>query len=127
MNISELVDKYISVRDKRAEIEAEAKAKKAKCDEALDLIEARLLKLMEETGVDSFKTEAGTAYKSHKNSATCADWDAVWEFVQQDAAHQSILEHRVNKTFVQAYKEEHGELPPGVNWRSVVSVNFRRS
>ena len=31
------------------------------------------------------------------------------------------------KQAVEQYKEEHGDLPPGINWREEVVVNVRRS
>ena len=40
MKLSELIDKYIEIRDKKAQLKAEYDAKKIRMDEALDKIEA---------------------------------------------------------------------------------------
>jgi hypothetical protein len=38
-----------------------------------------------------------------------------------------MLERRVNKTAVEEFKAEHGEIPPGVNTRQEIVINVRRS
>ena len=124
--MEELVEKYIQLRDKKAEISAAFKAKTAKLDEVIGKIEGVLLQQFMELGMESVRTKAGTAYKSTRSSATVADWDNVLDFVRQNDLW-NMLEHRVSKQAVEQFKEEHGDLPPGVNWREEVVVNVRRS
>jgi hypothetical protein len=38
-----------------------------------------------------------------------------------------MLERRVSKAAVEQYKDEHGNLPPGINWREEITINVRRS
>ena len=59
MKLSELVQKYIEIRDQKLAIKQEYDAKIAKRDEALNKIEAKLLEVFEQTGMDSVKTEFG--------------------------------------------------------------------
>lgn len=126
MTIEELVTKYIAARDKRASIMEEAKSRCAKIDAVMEKIEAVLLKALEESQADSIKTKAGTAYKSIRTSCTVADWDTVLAFIQEhDLWH--MLERRVSKASVDAYREEYDAIPPGLNIRSEVTVNIRRS
>lgn len=125
-DLSTIVEKYIKVRDRKAAIMNEAKEKAAKFDDVLDKIEAVLLATFAEMGMESVKTPFGTAYKSTRTSATVADWDIVWDFIQQNE-QWDMLEKRVNKTTVEAYKTETGELPPGVNWREELTIGVRRS
>lgn len=124
--MDDLVEKYIAVRDRKAEIAAEYKAKIAKCDEVLDRIEGALLAQFQQLGVESVRTKVGTAYCSHRTSATVADWDAALEYIKQTDNWQ-LLERRVSKKDIEEFKGEHGDLPPGVNWRDEVVVNVRRS
>lgn len=124
--MEELVEKYIQLRDKKAEISAAFKAKTAKLDAVIEKIEGVLLQQFNELGMESVRTKAGTAYKSTRASATVADWDNVLGFIQRNELW-NMLEHRVNKSAVEQFKEEHGDLPPGVNWREEVVVNVRRS
>lgn len=124
--MEELVEKYIQLRDKKAEIAGQYKAKVAKLEEVITKIENILLKQFSELGMESVRTKAGTAYKSTRASATVADWDNVLDFIQRNDLW-NMLERRVNKSAVEQFKEEHGDLPPGVNWREEVTVNVRRS
>lgn len=120
------VKKYIALRDRKAEISAAMKKRTAKLDMILEKIEAELLKEFQKRGMLSAKTESGTAYIASRTSATVADWDSVLEFIREnDLWH--LLERRVNKTSVEQYKTESGDLPPGVNWREELVLNVRRS
>lgn len=124
--MEELIEKYIAIRDKKAEIVADHKAKIAKLDEVLGKVEAVLLSQLNESGMESARCKSGTVYKSHRTSATVADWDYVLDFIQNNDLW-NMLERRVSKQAVEQYKEEHGDLPPGINWREEVVVNIRRS
>lgn len=126
MKLSELVAKYIELRDKKSQIKAEYDGKVAKLDEVLDKIEATLLKTFDQTGMESVKTEFGTAYTSTRTTASVADPDAFMTYVINNEAWH-LLEKRAAKSGVEQYKAEHDEVPPGVNWRAERTVNIRRS
>jgi len=124
--MNELVDTYIKLRDAKSQLAKQHKEKVAKIDGMIDKIEAALLEQMNTLGVESVRTEQGTAYKSTLTSATVADWDACLDFIKQNEAWE-MLEKRVKKDYVTHYVEEKGDLPPGVNIRTEVTVNVRRS
>lgn len=126
MKISELVAKYVEVRDKKAQFKAETDAKLAKYDAALDKMEVALLQVFDSTGMESVKTEFGTAYTSSRNTASIAEPDAFMTFCKQnDAWH--MLQKRVSLSAIEQYKAEHDDVPPGINWRVERTVNIRRS
>jgi hypothetical protein len=124
--MKEMVEKYIALRDKKAQITAEYKEKVAGIDEVLTKVEAALLHQFKTMGVESVRTSCGTAFRSTRYSATVADWDSVLDFIKNNG-HWQMLDHRVSKKAVEEYREEHGDLPPGVNWREEVTVNVRRA
>jgi hypothetical protein len=126
MDYNELVGHYVRLRDKKAEHKAEYDAKVKKIDEALEKIEQKLLALFNESGMESVRTEAGTAYKSLQTSANVADRDAFFQFVKDNDAFE-LLEARVSKKAVEEFKAANEELPPGVNWNARFTVNIRRS
>ncbi len=126
MKISELVQKYVEVRDKKAQMDAEHKAKIAKVEEVLDKIEAALLKTFETTGMDSVRTEFGTAYTSSRSMASIADPDAFMTFCKENNAWH-MLQKRVAQSAVEQYKDEHEVLPPGIDWRVEKTINIRRT
>lgn len=125
MNFNEVVSKYIQLRDKKAQLKAEYDAKVVKIDEVMDKVESVLIKHFAETGVESIRTDAGTAYKTTRTSAPIADWDAFLAHVIETEDYH-LLEHRASKKAVEEYKQTNQDLPPGVNWREEVVVNIKR-
>jgi type I site-specific restriction endonuclease len=126
MKLSEIVTKYIELRDRKAELKAEYDNKVASIDETLDKIEVKLLQVFEETGSKSFSTPNGTAYASVRTSASVDDKEAFMEYVK-NTEQWPLLEVRASKTAVQQHRDIHEDLPPGVNWREERVVNIRRS
>lgn len=128
MKLDDLVEKYIKLRDRRAQREAAFKAEDAGDRQLQDKIEALMLLKFQETGVESIKTPNGTAYTSVRASATVADPDIYFSWVRADPEERMIfLEARANKTAVKQFREAHDELPPGINWSETRVVNFRRA
>jgi hypothetical protein len=126
MQLNELIGRYVQIRDKKAEIKAQYDAKVAAIDEALDKIEAKLLETFQHTGVESVRTDYGTAYTSTRNYCTAADKQAFLDFIQS-REEWGLLDVRPLKSAVESYKDANQELPPGLNWRSEIVVNVRRS
>ena len=124
--MQELIEQYIALRDKKAELSTAFKEKIAGLDNALNALEVILLEKLNELGMDSARGSTGTVYKSKRTSATVADWDYTLSYIQKNGLW-NMLERRVSKQAVEQYKEEHGDLPPGINWREEITVNIRRS
>jgi hypothetical protein len=128
LQLDNLVEKYIAVRDKKQEIDKAHKGRMAEYARVMDKIEALILDHFTKTGQDSAKTQHGTAYKSTQTSVKVADRDAFLAFVMEDLAEREIfLESKANKTAVDAWLTEKQELPPGVNVTRINTVNIRRS
>lgn len=126
LNADELIQRYVLIRDKKAELEAEHKTKVARINEVLKKIEVRLQEQMTETGADSLKTGHGTCYLSTRTTAKVADRDAFLQFVQDKNAWE-FIESRVNAKAVEAFVEENQELPPGVTTTRFTTVGVRRA
>lgn len=124
--IDQIVDGYIQLRDRKAQLKAEYDAAIAPIDEMLAKAEAHIRAEFQASGIKSAKTDKGTAYLQERTSATAGDWDMVLGFIKDnDAWH--MLERRVNKTAVDEYFATNNDLPPGVNYRREVVVNVRRT
>lgn len=124
--MKELVEKYIKLRDAKAQLTKQHKDKVARIDEVMDQIEVALLEQFDANGIDSVKSEAGTAYTTTRVSANVADWDAVLSYIRENDLW-SLLERRVSKDAVKQFREENDDLPPGVNWSEEKVINIRRS
>lgn len=125
-NADKLVGAYIQLRDKTASMEAEFKEQMKPYKQALAQLEEQMLAMLEESGVESIKTAFGTAYKSEKASVTVADRQAFMDYVKANGAFD-LLDVRPNKSGVEVFMQEHQDVPPGVNYRRVISCNFRRA
>lgn len=125
--IAALVEGYIKLRDKKAEIKARHDAELAPVNEMLDRIEAKLLVQMQQQGVESYKTGAGTAYTQTRTSVSAADWDLYKAFCLEQPDPFLFVDRRVSKAAVDEYVAHHNDLPPGLNYRSEIVVNVRRS
>lgn len=141
-----LTKTYLAIRDKKKDLDAQAKARVAPLADALAQLEAHMLARFTEMGVDNVKTPFGTPYISTKSSVTMADADMFWRFVLsqafnglplQDSTRTAIINHLVGsgalaliesrpaKAAVETYIESHKELPPGVNTRTERVLNVK--
>jgi hypothetical protein len=123
--LDKIVEAYIKLRDRKAEMKKEYDAKVEAIDNGLAKLENFLLNTLNAQGVQSIKTAIGTAYKTTKTSATVGNRDEFMEYVRENDAWV-LLDVKANKTAVTEYKEQHKALPPGVTWREEVAVNVRR-
>jgi len=124
--VGDVVERYMALRQHKAEMKKAYDDSVKPVDDAMDKLENWLLKQMQDTGVDSFKTPFGTAYSTTKTSCTVGEWSAVLDWVRSNE-EWGMLTQAVSKDAVKAYREEHNDLPPGVNWREVVSVNILKA
>jgi phage host-nuclease inhibitor protein Gam len=127
MKLSEAVTLYIQLRDKKAQMKSDFDASVAPINEKMDKLEAKLLDVFNKTGMDSVKTEHGTAYTAVRTTASVADREAFMEFVKANE-EWSLIEVRAAKTAIEQFRDNNdNELPPGINIRSERVVNIRRS
>ena len=128
MKLDELVANYIKLRDKKSQLKKQYDEKVAKVDAVMDKMEAIILKTFQDSGIDSARTDAGTAYISTRTSATVSSREEFLSWVLQDPDERSIfLENRVSKVAVEQFKATNDDLPPGINFRSEVTVGVRRA
>ena len=124
IKVDDVVAKYISLRNKKSAIEAEAKEAARVVTEKMGRLEAWLMEKADRDGVTSFKTPHGTAFLTTTELATVEDWDAVLGFVKSANAYD-LLERRVSKTAVRGYIDA-GTMPPGVKFGSRLGVSVRK-
>ena len=128
MKLDELVANYIKLRDRKSQLKKQYDEKVAKVDAVMDKMEAIILKTFQDSGIDSARTDAGTAYISTRTSATVGSREELFQWIQEDFDERSIfLENRVSKVAVEQYKAANDDLPPGVNFRSEIVVGVRRA
>lgn len=124
--INELIDRYIQLRDKKAQVVRAHEANVARYDEAMAKIEEALAKHMTDSGTDRVGSGAGTAFFSNTRSATVADRDAFFGFLQ-DSGLWHLADIRAAKKQISDYRDEMNDLPPGINWRETRVVRVNRA
>lgn len=126
MNINEVVNMYIKLRDEKAQLKVEYEELVGPVQAQMDRIEVILLAKLDEAGAESIKCAEGTCYISTRTSAPVEDRN---EFMQHVVEKQdwALLEVRASKDAVKQYIELNGgALPPGLKWTAERVVNFRR-
>lgn len=126
MDIGEMVEIYqtISAERRKLKREFEDADNKLKADE--EKIELSILQFLQETNINSVRTDFGTAYKQEDVIPTCADWNVFYDWVKKHDAFDA-LEKRIKKTYVKEMLENDQGLPDGVNVIRKFVVRIRRS
>lgn len=124
-NVDEVVRGYIKLRDKKQEMKREQAEALRPINEKMTLLENWLMRDLQERGVESQRTAAGTAFMSTVSAARVKDRDALFEFIIKNEMWD-LLENRVSKSVVSDYLEETGEVIPGVDYQVTKVVRIRR-
>lgn len=126
MDIGELVEIYQSISAERRKLkrEFEDADQKLKGDE--ESIELAILKFLQDSNINSVRTDFGTAYRQEDIIPTCADWNVFYDWVRKNDAFDA-LEKRIKKTYVKEMMENNQPLPDGVNVIRKNVVRIRRT
>lgn len=125
VKINEVVRGYVALRDKKNEIKKRHAEELRPINEKMEVIEGWLQRDLMTRGVQSEKTDSGTAYLSTVVTATVRDRDEYLKFVKEKEMWD-LIENRVSKSVVSDYLEETGEIIPGVNYEKTQVVRIRR-
>lgn len=123
--VDQIVEKYIALRDKKSALKKQYDASVLEIDNAMERVENYLLGLMNEAGLKTMNTGLGTVLTVIKSSASCADWPLVLDFIKKNERWDMLVK-KVTKEAVESYRDEHQDLPPGINWTELRTVQIRR-
>lgn len=124
--IDKIVAVYIKIRNAKEDLAREYDAKIATLDEQMRTLKEELLKISKETGVTSFKTENGTAYRTIKNRYWTNDWESFYGFMREHGAME-LLEKRIHQTNMREFLEDRPDVhPPGLNVDQEYEITIRR-
>lgn len=126
MNTDQLVEKYVALRDKKAEIKKRQTEELSRYDLAMSQLEVMMLDILNATGAESMRTNSGTMFKTMRTSTKVMDWSATLEFIKTNNAWD-LLEARVSKVAVEAIMAETQQPIPGVATNREIVLNVRRS
>lgn len=121
------VVEYIALRDQKSEVEAKHKAELAELNEQLERLDGFLLGSLQDLGVDSFKTGAGTVFTTQRMQAQIPDKGALTAYLRSNPDDIELLQTRISTTVLKDWMERHeGATPPGVAARIERTVSVRR-
>lgn len=124
--VGDVIKTYMELRTKRADLEAQVKDQVQSIKEKMTKLESYLKVKMDEAGLNSFKSDHGTAFITTTDYANVADWDEVVQFIKDNEAYD-LFEKRVSKMAVRGYIEQNKSIPPGINYGTKLSVNIRKA
>lgn len=119
------VSQYVRLRDLIKEKDDAHKEQMAPYREALNDLNSLLLNQLNNAGADSVGTSAGTVYRTKKESASIADMEAFWGYIEKNDAFD-LLDKRANVTAIRDFIEEFKVPPPGINFTTTHVVGVRR-
>lgn len=125
IDLGKLIDRFVALRDRKRELEAEHKAVLQPYDKLMDEIGAKLLKYMQDNNFDHVAAPGGTAYQTTRPSATIRDAAAFREYVIEQGMFD-LVDWRANAKMVFEFIDSNGFIPPGLNTSSFTKVNVRR-
>ncbi len=120
-----IVARYVEIRDAIKAKEDAHKAEIAEEKRKLEVIEAFLLQDMQAHGETSFSTTAGTAYVKTNEYLKVADKEVFMNWVKEQG-DLNFLTVSASKTQCLEFKENTGNLPPGLNYTAVKEIGVRR-
>lgn len=122
-----LISKFVQLKDARAARKKAFELEDANDKMRQEKLEIELLRRLNERGTDSTSSRSvGTAYRLVKSSCSVADKEVFRNWVI-DRGSWEFLDIKANKTSVDEFRKENGDLPPGLNWSEVLTIGIRRS
>jgi hypothetical protein len=124
--IEKIVATYIKMRDTKDALYKEYTAKASEIEEQMAILKHKLIEISKETGVTSFSTPYGVAYRTVKSRYWTNDWDSFYSFMREHGTME-LLEKRIHQTNMKEFLENKPDVhPPGLNIDSEYEITIRR-
>lgn len=115
---------FVAAREKKRALKAAFDVKAGKIQEVLSRLETIIMEEMPE-GVDSVKTDEGTAYRRTESSVAVEDWEEFLTFVRKEKAW-GLLNHGANKSEVEAFLAQDRTVP-GIRYARTLAIGVRKA
>ena len=127
VSAEKLAEIYVKVRDARNALKERFEEEDTVLKEQLDTLASKMLELCKDIDADSIRTSAGTIIRKVDTRYWTTDWDAMYQFVEENDAFP-LLEKRIHQTNMKQFLEEHPDkLPVGLQADSKYTIVVRRS
>ncbi len=125
MKLPELIEKYIKIRDAKDAAKKEFTKHTQRMTDALVALDGLILAALDNEGLDSAPTPAGTAYKKNRTSCSVKDRDAFYQFAVATGNLEAI-DMKANAKIVRELMND-GVDVPGVKYSESIFIGVRRS
>jgi len=125
LNIDVVMARRFALVEEMRAIEARHKTELKPLGDELSLCETFIKDIMNKSGLQQAKTDAGMAFFTTKDSVTVEDWEATLADIISNN-NFGLLNRAVNKTAVKEYIEANKTPPPGVKYDSYRDLAWRR-
>jgi len=126
VSIEKIVTTYIKMRDTKDALYKEYTTKASEIEEQMTILKHKLIEISKETGVTSFSTPNGVAYRTVKNRYWTNDWGSFYDFMRENGTME-LLEKRIHQTNMKEFLENNPDAhPPGLNIDSEYEITIRR-
>lgn len=139
-DINELVAVYRKIREHKSKITREHKDAVGELDEQMKAVSVEIHKTLDHMGLESVKTESGTAFKTTKDFVNVQDVEEFRMFLcesvadsetQRDYLYDNFPWHyftkAISKEAVKSFmKENEGRAPDGVGYDQQIEVQIRK-
>ena len=113
-DMKRLINALIVLRSKKEALAEKQKQEMELITSKMDTIELAIRKAALDAGVDSFKTEVGTATLVQNMKVSCEDWIVFRDFLK-DKDPLTFLGKRISVTSIRDFMDANdGAVPPGV-------------
>lgn len=127
VSAEKLSEIYVKIRDARSALKEKFDAEDGVLKEQLDMLATKMLDLCQDIDADSIRTSAGTIIRKVDTRYWTTDWDAMYQFVEENNAFP-LLEKRIHQTNMKQFLEENPDkLPVGLQADSKYTIVVRRS
>jgi len=126
ISVDKLVSVYIKMRDERDRLKRDMEIQIENIEGQMKVINAELLDICKEAGVDSFRTPYGTAYRTIKSRYWTNDWESFHTFMKENEAME-LLERRIHQSNMKQFLEENPDThPAGLQVEKEYAITIRR-
>lgn len=124
--VADAVSAILALKDARAKLKQSFDEQDKVYADKITQIEAFIMRRAQEGGVESFKTEFGTAAVRPTLKASVGDAAALKKWVLE-TGNTEIYQSRLSTPVIREWAENHGgDVPPGVNAYRELTVSITR-
>ena len=124
--LAKMTKVYLKIKAERDKLSAEYKEADGELVSQQDKIRSALLGYLKENDLKSVKTDAGTFYRTVKQTYWTSDWENMHKFILEHEVPE-FLDKRLNQKNVKEFLEENPDLlPKGLNVDAEFALTIRK-